>query len=265
MLYCQDSEVETAPPPVAHIYGPNNVCIGRCCVPPSRSLFEMAGLRTKLREARKRANDVFLKDGIWIRQFEKGDQPAIATLFMEGLTSYKENNALYQLQCWFTQSKLKEGGDMNDIFAYYIHNTDRSDRMFWVAEVIEGENTGEIIGCVGAMKHEDSLSTSTDTTGVEIEEKALELVRMSVDERYRKKKVGTRLVQAFETFARDRKYKIARLSTLDLMAPAKRLYVSAGFELDSTRDLDVSTFLEGLTEDDLKVIRICNFVKRLSE
>ena len=96
------------------------------------------------------------------------------------------------------------------------------------------------------------------------EEKALELVRMSVDEKYRKMKLGSRLVQTFQNFAQERKYKIARLSTLDLMVPAKKLYMSAGYELQSTRDLDVSTFLEGLTEDDIKVIRICSFYKKLS-
>ena len=265
-LYCLDSEVEVAPPPVAHIYGPNNTCVGRCCVPPSRSLFEMAQLRAKLREDRRKFGDFVVNDGIWIRRFEIGDQSAVAALFLAGLTSYRDNNTVYKLQCWFTHSKLKVGGDMNDIFSYYINKSEASDRNFWVAEVVEGENIGAIVGCVAAMKHEDYVSTSTDPsrpcTG---EEKELELVRMSVDEKYRKKKLGTRLLQVFEKFARDRKCKTIRLSTLDLMEPAKRLYLSSGFELDSTRDLDVSTILDDFTEDDLKMIRVCNFIKRLSD
>lgn len=264
-LYCQDSEVEVAPPTVAHIYGPNNVCVGRCCAPPSRSLHEMAQLRAKLREERKTMGDFVVKDGIWIRKFEMADQLAVATLFLEGLTSYRDSNTMYKLQCWFTHSKLKEGGDMFDIFSYYIDSSDVLDRNFWVAEVIEGDNVGAIVGCVAAMKHEEYVSTSTDPNRPDVEEeKALELVRMSVDKRYRKKKLGTRLLQAFEKFARDRKYGVIRLSTLDLMEPAKKLYLSSGFDLDSTRDLDVSTILEDWTEDDLKIIRICNFVKRLS-
>ena len=266
MLYCQDSDIDVPPPaPFAHVYGPDNNCIGRCCAPPSLSLFQMAELRTKLREDRKKMAEVALKDGILIRPFEKRDQPAVATLYKEGLTSYKDDNVLYKLQCWYVDSKLEKGGDMNDIYTYYIQQSELLDRMFWVAEVVEGENVGDIVGCVAAMKHDDYVSTSTNPTTPRMEEeKALELVRMSVDEKYRKMKLGSRLVQTFQNFAQERKYKIARLSTLDLMVPAKKLYMSAGYELQSTRDLDVSTFLEGLTEDDIKVIRICSFYKKLS-
>lgn len=117
---------------------------------------------------------------IQIRQFEQKDQDQVVALFIRGLTSYGiEGSSIRFLQAWFCNERLKEGGDMTDIFSYYVKDETKN---FWVAFDSEDDNH-TIIGLVGAFQ----------TVGEDKEEKVTELVRMSVSSEIQSKGIGSML------------------------------------------------------------------------
>ena len=146
---------------------------------------------------------------ISIRKFEQGDQESVVDLFCKGLTSYRVNDLISRLQCWFIQDKLKVGGDMHDIYSYFLspgdHQDEASDRCFWVATSGERSN---IVGCVGCKKYENRHAPRSGTDGDVDEEDTckgdnyLELIRMSVSDSYRGMGIGSQLVSTLEHFGK---------------------------------------------------------------
>ncbi|XP_075704714.1 putative N-acetyltransferase camello [Rhinoderma darwinii] len=100
--------------------------------------------------------------------------------------------------------------DMLDIQKYYLQS---QDRCFWVAE-----SDGEIVGTVAAapLKQTDG-------------EKQMELKRLSVPRRHRKKGIATVLCKTVIDFARRRGYKAVVLDTSMYQISSWNLYEKIGF------------------------------------
>ncbi|XP_069755574.1 probable N-acetyltransferase CML1 isoform X2 [Narcine bancroftii] len=133
-----------------------------------------------------------------------------ATLSIAGLL------ALIYLACWdifarFVRNKLKD--DMADIKGSYL---DTPGAGFWVAEE-EGGRSG-LLGIVAAQP-------------VEGETESCELLRLSVDRRFRRLGLGRRLTENILEFARAQGYRECLLHTTMVQEDALRVYGSVGFRV----------------------------------
>ena len=169
-----------------------------------------------------------------IRQFTSVDQSRVQELFSNGLLSYgRDDPSLLKLQQWFIAQKLAENGDMYDIASYYL----QPNRNFWVAEI-----NSIIVGCVAVTTPEDNDSNEC------------ELVRMSVDENYRKLGIASKLIQILENWSKEHNYNKIRLTTLSKMFPAIQLYEKNGFIIEKNEEIDLIKY-------DLGIIVITHLTK----
>ena len=167
----------------------------------------------------------------------------------------------------FIRSKMREGGDMYDIFNSYMAEGDSNDtsdaissgdggkcKHFWVAV----NEDGKVLGCVGVIM---STYNSTDTAIYEsangsgddlTPHNVCELVRMSVSEDARGLGVGTKLYRVLEDFVREKGMKRIVLSTLEDMLLAVGLYKKLGFRLLMKSDVDMDFFRHAVEEQGLE-------------
>ena len=91
----------------------------------------------------------------------------------------------------------------------FPHKYKEPDGIFIIAK-----DENNVIGCVGMKK---------------LDEKICEMKRLFVNDNYKGKGIGKKLVERIIEEARAKKYEIMRLDTLDIMEKAINLYYKNGF------------------------------------
>jgi N-acetylglutamate synthase-like GNAT family acetyltransferase len=188
---------------------------------------------------------------IIVRQFREKDQSKVLELYRTGLLSYTNANSVPEVPpicARFVEGRCAPGGDMHDIVQNYLTGDKRNN--FFVAEE---EETGKILGCVGAIP-----STEFDPN------EYMELVRMSVDPTSRGSGVGVKLLETFENWARSQGYKHVNLTTLDGMQAAVRFYSKNGYNMlkDKEQRLDLSKY--GIVAGEgSHAVSVVHYVKQL--
>uniref|UniRef100_UPI0037E80311 N-acetylaspartate synthetase-like n=1 Tax=Semicossyphus pulcher TaxID=241346 RepID=UPI0037E80311 len=188
---------------------------------------------------------------IVVRKFEPADQPEIQRIFSEGVMEMVPDTAFRSLRhhpesilfytamtiicfiltmCWWMIGLLPAvclcgryyysrrvvhaylehalSGDMGDIEGFYMKS---SDSCLWVAEL-----EGKVVGVVAAVSHQKSGG-------------AVELQRMSVDQRFRRCGVGVALGRKVLEFAVAQRCSTVVLGTTAYTRAAHQLYQRLGF------------------------------------
>ena len=145
-----------------------------------------------------------------VRSFRRPDFQACTQLYREGLLGGKiaENDT---------------GLDIDDIESAYLNNPGSH---FWVAETTDdgGGNGGakQIIGMIGVQQHEDSVG---------------EIRRLRVRQDFRRRGIGSALVEMALKFCRDRGYLKIALDTFMEREPAVKLFEKFHFRHSRTRNV----------------------------
>jgi ribosomal protein S18 acetylase RimI-like enzyme len=136
-----------------------------------------------------------------IRSFTAADQAACVVLYREGLISggISENDT---------------GVDLDDIQAAYM----RPGSHFWVAEA----PNGDIVGTVGVQHHEANTA---------------EVRRLRVGTNFRRRGIGSALVEAALHFCEDHNYLKVTLDTFMEREPAIKLFEKFRFRHFRTRNV----------------------------
>ena len=140
---------------------------------------------------------------VQIRSFEKRDQPACRVLYRDGLLGGKlaENDT---------------GLDVDDIQAAYL---DRDGNHFWVAQL---EN-GEVVGMVGVQQCEPGIG---------------EIRRLRVFHDYRRRGIGTKLVEAALRWCEHQNYLKVTLDTFMDREPAIKMFEKFNFKHSRTKQVN---------------------------
>ena len=150
---------------------------------------------------------------VTIRSFRKEDLAACTKLYREGLIGGKiaENDT---------------GLDIDDIESAYMN---KPGGHFWVAETVgvaaadSGDGAArEIIGMVGVQQHEDNVG---------------EIRRLRVRQDFRRRGIGSALVEVALKFCRDRGYLKIALDTFMDREPAVKLFEKFHFRHSRTRNV----------------------------
>jgi ribosomal protein S18 acetylase RimI-like enzyme len=138
---------------------------------------------------------------IQIRSFRPGDQAACARLYREGLVggSLSTNDTCV---------------DLDDIQSVYM----RPGNHFWVAEV----PNGEVVGMIGVQHHEEGSG---------------EIRRLRVAEHFRRRGIGSALVETAVRFCEERNYLKVTLDTFMEREPAVHLFEKFRFRHFRTRNV----------------------------
>ena len=155
---------------------------------------------------------------VQIRSFRPADQAACGRLYAEGLIG----GAL---------SENDTGADLDDIQAAYMKCPGSH---FWVAETAGGE----VVGMVGVQHHDDGAG---------------EIRRLRVAKGYRRRGIGSALVEAALRFCEQRNYLKVTLDTFMEREPAIRLFEKFRFRHFRTRNVagkDLMYFLLDLYAGD---------------
>jgi ribosomal protein S18 acetylase RimI-like enzyme len=118
------------------------------------------------------------------------------------------------------------GADIENLQAGYF--SDEGASGFWVAR-----HDGRVIGMIGVQK------TSRDIA---------EIRRLRVDDRYRRRGVGTRLMETAIQFCRSKGYLKVVLDVQVDRAPAIALFEKFGFKLARTREISKRKMLDFLLD-----------------
>jgi len=159
-----------------------------------------------------------------IRSFRRDDIQACTQLYVEGLLGGKiaENDT---------------GLDIDDIERAYMN---KPGSHFWIAEtagVADGA-AKQVIGMVGVQQHEDSVG---------------EIRRLRVRREFRRRGIGSALVEVALKFCRDRGYLKIALDTFMEREPAVKLFEKFHFRHSRTRNVmgkDVMHFYLDLYQRD---------------
>ena len=92
------------------------------------------------------------------------------------------------------------------------------------------DGTRSVVGCAGVRASERKEARGT-----------MEIFRLAVDERYRRKGIGRQLVQTVEAFARSRKIPTIFASTITKLENAMLLYQACGYQLEGDTPLGALT------------------------
>ncbi|KAJ3740245.1 acyl-CoA N-acyltransferase [Lentinula detonsa] len=122
--------------------------------------------------------------------------------------------------------------DMTDISQYYRQDHEKDGypiRRFWVAEIssMTSESGYEVVGCVAL---DCSLNRDEPMIG--------ELKRLFVLPTYRKRGIGTKLMQTVIAFAKEQNITSLRLETTNFQPVAREMYTRLGWYHHDTRDSD---------------------------
>src|SRR4051794_37857718 len=142
--------------------------------------------------------------GITIRTFRPHDTPSCTTLYREGLIGGKiaENDT---------------GLDMDDIERAYLSCPGSH---FWVAETTT--EPCEVVGMIGVQHHEDNVG---------------EIRRLRVRQDFRRRGIGSALVETALKFCQERGYLKIALDTFVEREPAMRLFEKFHFRHSRTRSV----------------------------
>jgi len=163
---------------------------------------------------------------VLIRRFIKDDQDEVAKIFRQGFESYNHlGNDSATLGNWFAIYKLKEGGEMSNIYdSFHISaNEDETDRNFWVATL-----NNEVVGCVGAIPSEEH------------KDDGIELIRMSVKSGNRGHGIGSKLISHLLNWTLSKGKRKVLLSTKYDMESAIILYLKNEFHITHVSIYDVT-------------------------
>jgi ribosomal protein S18 acetylase RimI-like enzyme len=135
-----------------------------------------------------------------IRSFRPEDQPACLALYVDGLMGGKiaDNDTGY---------------DIDHIEDVYMKTPGCH---FWVAQ----SPSGQIVGTIGVQHHEDGVG---------------EIRRLRVRPDYRRRGIGTALLETALRFCQDKNYLKVTLDTFVERDPAIRLFQKFRFQLSRTR------------------------------
>ena len=159
-----------------------------------------------------------------IRSFRRDDIGACTQLYVEGLLGGKiaENDT---------------GLDIDDIDSAYMN---KPGSHFWVAETVEPADgpVRQVIGMIGVQQHEDNVG---------------EIRRLRVRNDFRRRGIGSALVETALKFCRDRGYLKIALDTFMEREPAVKLFEKFHFRHSRTRNVmgkDVMHFYLDLYQRD---------------
>jgi ribosomal protein S18 acetylase RimI-like enzyme len=141
-----------------------------------------------------------------IRTFQRSDLPACLVLYREGLIGGQiaENDT---------------GLDMDDIESAYLHV---DGNHFWVAQLVEPDGSlGSVVGMIG-VQHFDGVA---------------QIRRLRVTQAYRRRGIGTELVETALEYCRDRGYLQVTLDTFIERDPAIQLFEKFRFRLNRARTI----------------------------
>jgi GNAT superfamily N-acetyltransferase len=179
---------------------------------------------------------------IIVREFQESDAEAAKELFVRGKVEYENySQETRWLTTMFANDKASPDGDMSNIFQHYMESGD-DRRCFWVAEVQE---TGEIVGSIATTV---CTYTNINPSGEPIAPnrysfihdhfktifkvtECLELVRLTVSEKYHRRGIGQMLLNAVETHALKLGFQTIYLTTLTEMHGAYNFYTKHNFTL----------------------------------
>lgn len=192
-----------------------------------------------------------MEEEVFVRPFQVQDQSYVVQLYRDSLAWYTSENSAAGIPSVLkslADSRCGPDGDLHDVQKTY--QTGDKRRNFFVAV---DQATNKIVGFVGAIP---SIEFNPD--------EYMELVRMAVDVRYRGVGVGLKLVQAFESWARDQGYGKVNLTTLDGMRPAMRFYPKHGYIecAEKEQRLDLTKYATASGED-AHSAKLVHFVKVL--
>ena len=147
-----------------------------------------------------------------VRSFRREDISACTQLYVEGLLGGKiaENDT---------------GLDIDDIDRAYMN---KPGSHFWVAETVgaladsRGGTAKQIIGMIGVQQHEDNVG---------------EIRRLRVRQDFRRRGIGSALIEVALKFCRDRGYLKIALDTFMEREPAVRLFEKFHFRHSRTRNV----------------------------
>jgi ribosomal protein S18 acetylase RimI-like enzyme len=140
-----------------------------------------------------------------IRSFRRGDMPACAQLYRDGLLGGKiaENDT---------------GLDIDDIDQAYMS---KPGSHFWVAEL--QQSAPEIVGMIGVQQHEDNVG---------------EIRRLRVRMDQRRRGIGSGLIETALKFCQENGYLKIALDTFMEREPAIKLFEKFHFRHSRTRSLN---------------------------
>lgn len=144
-----------------------------------------------------------------IRPATDADQPAISKLYREG----------------FEEGQLRSndtGADIENLRAGYFSDDGQSG--FWVAC-----HDGKVIGMIGVQRTSNNVG---------------EMRRLRVHSDYRRRGVGTRLMEHAMQFCQDQGYLKVVLDVRVEREPAIKLFEKFGFTLSRSRDVDGRKMLD---------------------
>jgi ribosomal protein S18 acetylase RimI-like enzyme len=138
-----------------------------------------------------------------IRSFRPQDTEACTLLYRQGLVEGQQI------------AENDTGLDIDDIHAAYMANPGSH---FWVA--VSDGSSPQIVGMIGVQHHEDSVG---------------EIRRLRVREEFRRRRIGSALVETAVKFCKDRGYLKIALDTFMEREPAIRLFEKFHFRHARTR------------------------------
>ena len=208
-------------------------------------------------------------EDIEIMPFEPKFQNEVEQLFRDGLSpkTYNYGPTVAGSQNWFVNSKLsKDGGDMFDIYKSYINlpeneaNSQNKCKHFWVAL---DKTSQKVVGHVGVIMSTYKPDNTLIYHSSELNpSNTCELVRMGVHSEYRGKKIGKRLCETLEKYAKENGIKQMVLSTLEKMDLARFMYEKYGFRLVQTTKIPIE---ELLGPGDWEQLNVVHYVKEVTD
>jgi len=205
-------------------------------------------------------------EDIEIMPFEPRFQNEVEQLFRDGLSpkTYNYGPTVAASQKRFVSSKLsKDGGDMFNIYESYMTSPEKGSNLqnkckhFWVA--LDKTNQ-KVIGHVGVIMSTYKPENTLIYHSSELKpSNTCELVRMGVHSEYRGKKIGKRLCETLEKYAKEKGMKQMVLSTLEKMDLARFMYEKYGFRLVQTTKIPIE---ELLGPGDWEPLNVVHYVKQ---
>lgn len=199
-------------------------------------------LERKLQDATKKDLEIFppivAAEGqelvVTVREMRKGDCDAMISIWLAGLKQTSIAHGMLSYNRYITASSLEEygekatasGGDMNE--AYMVEewcDKAKEGKAMFVA-VVSGSTAGEevVVGLCGVARGTTQKGDDQDEA---VSQNTFSLWRMSVYPSFRGRRVGQKLLEAVETFARSSGGCAMRCITANPIAA--RFYKRAGY------------------------------------
>ncbi|QOV91417.1 GNAT family N-acetyltransferase [Humisphaera borealis] len=149
---------------------------------------------------------------ITVRSYRASDRQACQRLFLEGLIG----------------GRIAEGDAGSDIDAIDAHYMADEGSRFWVAEVPDAAGVPLVVGMVGVLTHQEGTA---------------EIRRLRVDEQFRRRGIGTALMEQAVRFCQENNYLRIILDTYMDRDPAIKLFEKFQFRHGRTRKTEAKDLL----------------------